>query len=194
MRSPVLLFLAVLGLSTFSLAQTRQPDPVALAVLPLPDTLRAKATVVQYEDGVRALLRRGTNGLTCVADQPNDLRLSLVCYPTSIDPYMDRRRELRAEGLRGAEFRAILGAEVRTGQLYLPTGVMIRNVSGPINPDSGVPDSVRVWSEMFVPFADAGELGIPEFDAGLDPWMMSAGTVGAHVMVRYRSVRWDEVW
>lgn len=193
MRSLALLVPAVMGLSTICPAQTRQPDPVALALLPLPDTLRAQATVVQYHDGVRALLRRGTNGLTCVADQPGDQRLSLLCYPSSIDPYMHRRRELREEGVRGAEFRAILGAEVRRGGLYLPSGVMIRNVSGAINQDSGVPDSVRVWSEMFVPFANAGELGIPEFDAGLDPWMMSAGTVGAHVMVRYRSVPWDEV-
>ena len=193
MRSLPILVALVLGPSGITLAQGHPADPVALAVLPLPDTLRAAATVVQYGEGVRALLRRGTNGLTCVADQPDDLRLSLECYPTSIDPYMHRQRELRAEGVRGAESRAILGAEVRTGRLYVPAGVMIRNISGPINPDSGVPDSVRVWSEMFIPFADAGALGIPEFDAGLDPWIMSAGTVGAHVMVRYRSVPWDEV-
>ena len=76
MRSMALLVPAVMGLSTICPAQTRQPDPVALALLPLPDTLRAAATVVQYGEGVRALLRRGTNGLTCVADQPGDLRLS----------------------------------------------------------------------------------------------------------------------
>ncbi len=193
MRFLPILVALVLGSSGVTLSQNPPADPIAEAVLPLPDTLRAAATVVQYGEGVRALLRRGTNGLTCVADQPGDLRLSLLCYPSSIDPYMHRRRELREEGVRGAEFRAILGAEVRRGGLYLPSGVMIRNVSGAINQDSGVPDSVRVWSEMFVPFANAGELGIPEFDAGLDPWMMSAGTVGAHVMVRYRSVPWDEV-
>jgi hypothetical protein len=72
-------------------------------------------------------------------------------------------------------------------------GVMLRFISGTINPDSGVPDSVRVWSEMFFPFANAAELGIPEFNAGRDPWMMSAGTVAAHVMLRYRSVLWDDV-
>ena len=169
------------------------PEPIPLAVLPLPDTLRAEATVLQYSGGQRTVLRRGTNGLTCVADDPSDQRLSLECYPSSIDGYMHRRRELRAEGVRGSEFRSILGAEVRSGRLFLPTGVMIRNLNGTISATSGVPDSVRVWSEMLVPFGDPLELGIPEFDAGLDPWMMSAGTVGAHVMVRYRSVPWSAV-
>jgi len=192
MRVPSLLLILTFA-PAIALAQAPAADPVALAVLPLPDTLRAAATVVQYDGEGRTLLRRGTNGLTCVADQAGDLRLSLVCYPTSIDRYMHRRQELRAEGVRGAEFRAILGAEVRSGRLYLPAGVMIRNVSGPINEASGMPDSVRVWSEMFIPFAEAGALGIPEFDAGLDPWIMNAGTVGAHVMVRYRFVRWDAV-
>ena len=193
MRSLFLLIPAVLGLSAGSQAQSREADAVAQAVLALPDTLREKATVVLFEDGDRVVLRQGTNGLTCVADQPGDTRLSLLCYPSSIDSYMRRQRELQTEGVRGAEFAAVLGAEVRSGQLYLPMGTMIRNISGTINPESGVPDSVRVWSEMFFPFANAAELGIPEFNAGRDPWMMRSGAVGAHVMVRYRSVPWEDV-
>ena len=193
MRSLALLIPAVLGLPVSSQAQSQPVDPVAQAVLALPDTLRDKATVVLYQEGDRAVLRQGTNGLTCVADQPGDTRLTLLCYPTSIDSYMHRQEELQAEGIHGAELRAVLGAEVRSGQLYLPMGAMLRYVSGTINPESGVPDSVRVWSEMFFPFANAAELGIPEFNAGRDPWMMSAGTVVAHVMVRYRSVPWDDI-
>ena len=166
-------------------------DPVATAVLPLADTLRAGATVVNYADN--QVLRRGTNGITCLTDRPADNRLSLVCYPSAVEGYMRRGRELSAEGIRGNEYRAILGAEVKTGALYFPSGVLLRNVSGTINDATGVPDSVRVWVEFLLPFADAAALGIPLFDSGLDPWMMSAGTVAAHVMVRYRWVTWDEV-
>lgn len=173
----------------------RQPvaglDRVALAVVPLPDTLRAGATVI--DRATEAVVRRGSNGITCLTDDPSDHRVSLLCYPTAINGYMRRTRELGREGIRGREFRSITGSEVRSGKLFLPAGTMIRNLSGAIDSATGVPDSVRVWSEMLLPWADAGELGIPEFNAGLDPWMMSSGTVNAHVMIRYRSESWDDV-
>jgi hypothetical protein len=172
-------------------AASQRPDPVATAVLPLPDTLRPGATVIDYEDN--EVLRRGTNGITCLTDRPGDNRLSLLCYPSAVEGYMRRDRQLSAEGIRGNESRAILHAEVKTGALYLPSGVLVRNVSGLLNEATGVPDSARVWSEFLLPFADPTALGIPEFDAGLDPWLMSAGRVDAHVMVRYRWVPWDEV-
>ena len=172
-------------------AQDRMADAVATAVLPLPDTLRAAATVIQWDND--EVLRRGSNGITCLTDRPGDDRLTLVCYPTAAEGYMRRGRELGREGLRGNEYRAVLGAELRSGDLYLPAGTLVRNLSGAVNQATGVPDSVRVWSEFLLPFAEPGELGIPVFNAGLDPWMMSAGTVGAHVMVRYRTVPWDEV-
>ncbi len=188
-RSALLLCLMG-GVTTVPLA-AQLTDPVATAVLPLADTLRAGATVVNYADN--QVLRRGTNGITCLTDRPADNRLSLVCYPSAVEGYMRRGRELSAEGIRGNEYRAILGAEVKTGALYFPSGVLLRNVSGTINDATGVPDSVRVWVEFLLPFADGAALGIPLFDSGLDPWMMSAGTVAAHVMVRYRWVPWDEV-
>ncbi len=188
-RSALLLCLMG-GVTTVPLA-AQLTDPVATAVLPLADTLRAGATVVNYADN--QVLRRGTNGITCLTDRPADNRLSLVCYPSAVEGYMRRGRELSAEGIRGNEYRAILGAEVKTGALYFPSGVLLRNVSGTINDATGVPDSVRVWVEFLLPFADAAALGIPLFDSGLDPWMMSAGTVAAHVMVRYRWMPWDEV-
>jgi hypothetical protein len=162
---------------------------VATALLPLPDTLRSSATVVAFSDD--QVLRRGTNGLTCLTDRPGDDRLSLVCYPSSIEAYMRRGRELAREGVQGNEYWAILGAELRAGTVHLPAGVLLRNVSGPINSATGVPDSVRVWSEILLPFADATETGIPQFNAGLDPWLMSGGTVGAHVMIRYRTEPWE---
>ena len=166
-------------------------DPVATAVLPLPEGLREGATVIDRTD--ESVLRRGSNGLTCLADVPGNDRLSLQCHPSIIEPYMRRGRELNAKGIRGTESRSILAAEVRTGRLYVPSGAMLRNIQGTINVEKGVPDSVRVWSEILVPFASTTELGIPDTDQGLDPWMMRPGDVGAHFMVRYRSVPWREI-
>lgn len=185
------LFVCLLGGISAPPAAAQLNDPTATAVLPLPDTLRAGATVVNYSDN--QVLRRGTNGITCRTDRPGDDRLTLLCYPSAVEGYMRRDRELRAEGIRGDEYRAILNAEVKTGELYLPSGTLLRNVSGLLNEATGVPDSTRVWSEFLLPFADPTALGLPEFDVGLDPWLMSAGRVDAHVMVRYRWVPWDEV-
>ena len=106
---------------------------------------------------------------------------------------MRRGRELSSKGIRGSEQRSVLAAEIRTGRLYLPSGAMLRNLSGDINVEAGVPDSVRVWSEFLFPFASTAELGIPDTDQGLDPWMMRPGDVGTHVMVRYRFVQWSEI-
>ena len=166
-------------------------DPVATALLPLPASLREGATVIDRPD--ESVRRRGSNGLTCLTDVPGNAGLSVQCHPSIIEPYLRRGRELSAEGIRGTELRSILAAEVRTGRLYLPTGAMIRNLSGTINVETGVPDSVRVWSEFLVPFASTIDLGIPDTDQGLDPWMMRPGDVAAHAMVRYRSVPWSEI-
>ena len=166
-------------------------DPVATAVLPLPADFRDDATVIDRAN--ETVLRRGRNGFTCLTDVPGNAGLSVQCHPTAIEPYLRRGRELSAEGIRGAEQRGVLAAEVRTGRLYLPAGAMLRNISGTINVETGVPDSVRVWSELLLPFANTAELGIPDSDQGLDPWMMRPGDVGTHVMVRYRSVLWDEI-
>ena len=190
MSHPVPTFL-VLVLGAVAAASAQSGDPVATAVLPLPDTLRATATVVAFADD--EVVRQGSNGLTCLTDRPGDDRLSLQCYPSAVEAYMRRGRALLREGIRGGDYRARLTAEVRTGALYLPPGILVRNVSGAINPATGVPDSVRVWSEILLPFADPDEVGIPQFNAGLDPWLMSAGSVGAHVMIRYRTVPWGEL-
>lgn len=184
--------LALAGPASVSAQSGRDlSDPVATALLPLPQSLREGATVIDRTD--ESVLRRGSNGLTCLADVPGDARLSIQCHPSIVEPYMRRGRELSAEGIRGIESRSVLAAEVRTGRLYLPAGAMIRNISGAINVEIGVPDSVRVWSEFLIPFATTTDLGIPDTDQGLDPWMMRPGDVAAHVMVRYRSVPWSEI-
>jgi hypothetical protein len=79
------------------------------------------------------------------------------------------------------------------GACTMPSGVMIRNLTGLLNEMTQVPDSVFAWSEMLVPFGTTDELGIPQTDEGLDPWIMNSGSVGAHVMIRYRSVAWAEI-
>ena len=45
-------------------------DPVATAVLPLPENLREGATVI--DQATETILRQGNNGFTCLADLPGN--------------------------------------------------------------------------------------------------------------------------
>ncbi len=83
--------------------------------------------------------------------------------------------------------------EIRGGKLSLPLGAASRFVSGSINPETGVPDEVRVWTELALPFARIEGTGLSSEDAGEDPWMMSSERYAAHVMIDWKTVRWDEV-
>ena len=57
--------------------ETPRDRDIAEAVLPLPQPLRAGATLVSYDaDGKRTVLRKGTNELVCRIDGPEpELRL-----------------------------------------------------------------------------------------------------------------------
>lgn len=47
-------------------------------------------------------------------------------------------------------------------------------MSGSINPETGVPDEVRFWTELALSFAQIEGTGLRSEDAGEDPWMMSS--------------------
>ena len=72
-------------------------DPIAQAVLPLPDDLRAGATVFTYDaaTGTRNVLRAGTNALECTPRSPADG--FTWCYNKVSAPRRDLQARLRAE-------------------------------------------------------------------------------------------------
>lgn len=184
--------LVMLGLLAACQTRAQHSDVLEAALWPLPADLRAEAAVLQATeaDSFRTL-RTGQNGLFCVADAPDDDRFSVECHPQSFRPYLERRRFMpRTEN--SAERDSLLAREIRSGRLAAPFGVLSRFVSGRINPQKGVPDSVWVWSEIYVPFATPEETGLPTEDMGTAPWMMSAGRPGAHVMIGYEQIPWAD--
>ena len=75
-----------------------------------------------YDDsGSLVTIREGSNELTCLADEPGDTRFHVACYHNSLEPYMARGRELRAEGIRGQESFDIRHEEAEAGALSMPT-------------------------------------------------------------------------
>lgn len=120
MKFTLLLSLTLLSLNTF--AQTIPPaeDQIAATVQAAPEEMRAGAAVLGYNaEGKLVELRKGTNELVCLADDPKDAaRFSAACYHKDLDPFMARGRELTAQGITGgnrnAEYR---WKEVKEGKL-----------------------------------------------------------------------------
>src|SRR5690606_20466173 len=99
----VLLICFVFGLCLSTKGQEVIPSreiQLKTAVLAAPEALREAASVYGYDqDGEFVLLRKGTNGIICLADDPASKGFSVACYPEDLEPFMARGRELKKEGM-----------------------------------------------------------------------------------------------
>ncbi len=162
------------------------------ALLPLPEELRAEATILILTDTREfEVLRAGSNGFFCIADQPGDDRFSVNCHPESLRTFLERRRSYPADSR--AERDSVLTAEILAGLLAVPNGALSWYMQANINEETGVPDEVTVWNELTAPFATTDATGMGTVDAGAVPWLMSAGRYSAHIMVGRRTVVWSEL-
>lgn len=152
-------------------------DPrIAAAVRPLPDNLRADATVVAYDadTGARKVLRQGSNMVEC---QPEDAKTGFTrCYNKVLAPEHDLTAKLRAQGKSDEEIQKGIAAAVAAGDLPKPpTGTMSYRL---YNRD----DRIRYLWVMRVPGATEKSIGISttsQRDNALSgegfPWLMRPG-------------------
>ena len=157
---------------------------IAQAVTPLPEDLRAGATVLTYDEvtGARKVLRQGTNGIECQPENPKDFFTR--CYSVLVAPRYDFQEKLRAEKKTDKEIQAATEAAYKSGALKVPpTGTMSYRLS--------TKDNVikKLWI-VSVPYAKHEDLGVStvsQRDGALKghglPWMMLEGTSGAHIMI-----------
>jgi len=185
------LCLSVLTLSitsTVSAEVTSSADQVRAAVSAAPEALREGARVLGYSaEGDLIELRKGTGELVCLADDPSDERFHVACYHRSLEPFMARGRELRAEGAERADVIKARGEEIAAGTLDFPTGPSaLYSLTGP--PESFdaeaqvVRGGTRVTS-IYVAYATGEATGMstsPVADG--TPWLMAAGEPWAHIM------------
>ena len=160
---------------------------VAAAVLALPEPMRAGATVLGYREiGKLVELRRGTNGMTCLADNPADSTFHVACYHDSLEPFMARGRALRAEGVTGGQVDSVRFREIREGKLAMPsTPSVLRSLSGGAgswNADSNTVREGRPLYVVYIPFATTESTGISSVPGPNQPWLMFPGTPKAHIM------------
>jgi hypothetical protein len=149
--------------------------------------MREGAAVLGYgADGKLTELRKGTNELICLADDPKDTRFSAACYHKDLDPFMARGRELAAQGIAGgARNENYRWKEIKEGKLKMPKEPrMLYVLSGKgYDAASGkvIDGSVR-WV-IYVSFATAASTGLSTKSKRGEPWLMDAGTPGAHIMI-----------
>jgi hypothetical protein len=183
----VILLAGLAALGTARGAAIAPPEEqIAAAILAAPEERRAEAAVLGYDEtGKLVTLREGSNDLICLADNPTDDAFSVACYHKDLEPFMARGRELLAQGVTGKARHAQRNKEVEEGKvqmsreprlLYVLTGKGFDAASGQVQ------DAYLRWV-IYVPFATPESTGLSTDPAPGKPWLMNAGTAGAHIMI-----------
>jgi hypothetical protein len=160
---------------------------ITAAVLPLPEQFRASATVLGYgAKGSLQELRKGTGPFICLASDPAGERFHVACYHRSLEPFMARGRELRAQGVKGQQVDSVRFAEARAGRLQMPNQpAALYSLTGPagsFDPKSGTAPKARPLFVVYVPNATPETTGLSPQPVEGSPWIMDPGTPKAHIM------------
>jgi hypothetical protein len=183
-----LLLLLLLASCSFSQSVSKE-DQIAEAVQAAPADLRGEATVKGYNsDGNLVVIRKGTNVLICLADDPNRDGFNSACYHKDLEPFMARSRELRAEGKTNGEIFQIKEEEVQAGTLKMPTTPTALHIlsgsEGKYNVATGEVDNVDYRYVVYIPYATEESSGLPlKPVVSGGPWLMNPGTHRAHIMI-----------
>lgn len=160
---------------------------IAAAVLALPSDLRAGATVMGFRvPGKLETLREGTNGMNCLALFAVEPSFHVACYHRGMEPFMARGRELRAQGVTGAQVDSVRFREVRNGSLKMPIQAAMYQLFGKPtswDPATGNLTDVEPLLVVYLPGATAESTGLSPVPTRSGPWIMYPGTPKAHIMV-----------
>lgn len=165
------------------------PSPqvqIAGAVQAAPPELREGAAVLGYDPaGKFVQIREGKNEMICLASDPAKTAFNVACYHKDLEPFMARGRELLSQKVTGAKRNDARFKEIEDGKLAMPreprtlyvmTGTGFDGASGTVQ------DSYLRWV-IYVPFATPQSTGLSTKASDSAPWLMSAGTAGAHIMI-----------
>jgi hypothetical protein len=160
---------------------------IGAAVVALPKDMRDSATVMGYRTKDKLeVLRVGTNGMTCLALFAIQKDFHVACYQNSMEPFMARGRELRAQGVQGDQIDSVRFREVRSGKIKMPAlAIMYQLYGGPtsFDPATGNVTNVSQLLLLYMPYATGKSSGLSEHLNDNGPWLMFPGTPKAHMML-----------
>lgn len=190
MKITSVLILLMMG-TGFTFAQQVPSTEIQIknALLAAPAEQQESATVMGYSSkGELVVLRKGSNGMICLADDPEQKGFNVSCYHELLDEFMARGRTLKKEGKSFQEIFDIREEEVKAGQLSMPrqpTTLYVYSASDE-NYDRTTGDIKDGYLRyvIYIPFATSESTGLPlKPDFAGQPWIMDPGTHRAHIMI-----------
>lgn len=187
-----ILSLCILFASINSFAQSTIPSAavqIQTAVLAAPADKRENATVLGYNDkGEFVELRKGSNEMICLADDPKLEGFNVASYHKDMEPYMKRGRDLRASGKTAKEASDMRDEEVKSGKLPMPKQPASLYVytakAEDYDASNGTVKNGYLRYVIYVPYATGESTGLPtKPDVAGMPWLMDAGSHRAHIMI-----------
>jgi hypothetical protein len=162
---------------------------IKTALLAAPSGQKDGAMIYGYNSKSEFIvLRKGTNELVCLADDPAQKGLNVSCYHKDLDPFMERGRLLKKDGKSVQEIFTIREEEVKSGKLKMPTQpatlfVYTANEEN-FKAETGEVKDGYLRYVIYIPYATAESTGLPlKPDAPGMPWIMDPGTHRAHIMI-----------
>jgi len=183
-----LLAVAALAVSAaWSCASPQVANPeeqVAQALAAAPGDLAEGARILGYAtDGSVVQLREGSNDFICLASNPANEQFSSSCYHASLEPYFARGRELDAGGATREDRYRIRYEEMEAGSLPMPVMSAAQYIfDGKWDSATRTAEGMVRWV-IYVPGATEESIGLSAAPVQGGPYLMSAGTPGAHIMI-----------
>lgn len=162
---------------------------IKTAVMAAPEEKREGATVLGFDEkGSLVTLRKGNNDLICLADDSNSNGFNVSCYHNTLEPFMARGRQLKAEGKTAQEIFDMREAEAKSGKLKMPkdgaTLFVLTADQKDYNPKTGEVKDSYLRYVVYIPWATEASTGLPLKPSGpAMPWIMDPGTHRAHIMI-----------
>lgn len=188
MKSSIFVLLGALLLTSCYSQVPSAEIQMKVAVLAAPAEMRDGAKIYGFSNkGEFTELRKGSNSMVCLADDPAQKGFNVACYYKDLDEFMARGRELKKEGKSFKEIFDIREEEVKAGKLKIPQNSSLYVLSGPdevFNVETGEVTGANLRSVVYIPFATSESTGLPLKPAAPGmPWIMDPGTHRAHIMI-----------
>lgn len=188
----LLLSLFVMFLMIARIEAQQVPDKsvqIKTAVLAAPEDLRKNAKVYGYAaNGEFTVLREGSNGMICLADDPKTEGFSVSCYHEALDPFMERGRALKKEGKNFKQVFDTRELEAKNGSLEMPknpsTLYVLSADKDDYDAEKGKVENTYLRYVVYIPWATQESTGLAlKPEAPGMPWIMDPGTHRAHIMI-----------
>jgi hypothetical protein len=164
-------------------------EQIAGALLAAPDEDRANATVKGYDQSGKLItLKKGSNKLICLADNPKQKGFNSACYHQDLEEFMARGRDLKSQGKDRGQIFQMREEEAKSGKLIMPDHPSALHIlsgsDGIYNSTTGKVENVTLRYVVYIPWATAESTGLPirPLVPG-GPWIMDPGTHRAHIMI-----------